>query len=182
VSADEKKRKEQERRLQGAVMESLTTKFVGAKEVQKALQDIFGEDFKSLVSVSQIAGDDDKAINYNSIVIYASSPEILKTVKEVVAQIDKPKPMVEMEALFVELTFNDNTNIGTNWDVMTNPLKFQEEAPAQNPENDPIKYYTARFGSFWRISPWEAEATIEACTVLGTAGSLPIEGQGHVGT
>jgi len=45
---------------------------------------------------------------------------------------------------------------------MTNPLKFQEEAPAQNPENDPIKYYTARFGSFWRISPWEAEATIEA--------------------
>jgi len=162
VSADEKKRKEQERRLQGAVMESLTTKFVGAKEVQKALQDIFGEDFKSLVSVSQIAGEDDKAVNYNSIVVYASSRDILNTVKSVVAQIDRPKPMVEMEALFIELTANGDKNIGVDWNVMTNPLKFQEEAPAQNPENDPMKYYTARFGSFWRISPWEAEATISA--------------------
>lgn len=162
VSADEKKRKEQEKRLQGAVMESVTTKFVGAKEVQKALTDIFGDEFNSLVSVSQIAGDDDKEINYNSIVIYASSREILNTVKNVVAQIDRPKPMVEMEALFVELTSNSSTDVGTNWNVMTNPLKFQEEAPAQNPENDPMKYYTARFGSFWRISPWEAEATIEA--------------------
>jgi len=77
------------------------------------LQDIFGEDFKSLVSVSQIAGDDDKAVNYNSIVVYASSREILNTVKSVVAQIDRPKPMVEMEALFIELTANDDKNIAS---------------------------------------------------------------------
>ena len=168
VSQEEKKRKEQERRLQGAVMESLTTKFVGAKEVQEALNSIFDEDYGSLVSVSQLAGEDEKEINYNSIVIYASSPEILETVKKVVAQIDRPKPMVEMEALFVELTLNDNKDIGANWNVMTNPLKFQEEAPAQNPENDPMKYYTARFGQFWRISPWEAEATISAIQGSGT--------------
>ena len=168
VSQEEKKRKEQERRLQGAVMESLTTKFVGAKEVQEALNAIFDEDYGSLVSVSQLAGEDEKEINYNSIVIYASSPEILATVKKVVAQIDRPKPMVEMEALFVELTLNDNKDIGANWNVMTNPLKFQEEAPAQNPENDPMKYYTARFGQFWRISPWEAEATISAIQGSGT--------------
>lgn len=167
VSQEEKKRKEQEKRLQGAVMESITTKFVGAKEVQEALEDIFDEDFKSLVSVSQLAGDDEKEINYNSLVIYASSPEILKTVKEVVAQIDRPKPMVEMEALFVELTMNENKDIGANWDVMTSPLKFQEEAPAQNPENDPMKYFTSRFGQFWRISPWEAEATIDALQGTG---------------
>ncbi len=168
VSQEEKKRKEQERRLQGAVMESLTTKFVGAKEVQEALNAIFDEDYGSLVSVSQLAGEDEKEINYNSIVIYASSPEILATVKKVVAQIDRPKPMVEMEALFVELTLNENKDIGANWNVMTNPLKFQEEAPAQNPENDPMKYYTARFGQFWRISPWEAEATISAIQGSGT--------------
>ena len=168
VSQEEKKRKEQERRLQGAVMESLTTKFVGAKEVQEALNSIFDEDYGSLVSVSQLAGEDEDEINYNSIVIYASSPEILETVKKVVAQIDRPKPMVEMEALFVELTLNDNKDIGANWNVMTNPLKFQEEAPAQNPENDPMKYYTARFGQFWRISPWEAEATISAIQGSGT--------------
>jgi len=84
----------------------------GAKEVQEALEDIFDEDFKSLVSVSQLAGEDEKEINYNSLVIYASSPEILKTVKEVISQIDKQKPMVEMEALFVELTMNENKDIG----------------------------------------------------------------------
>ena len=162
VSQEEKKRKEQEARLQGAVMESITTKFVGAKEVQEALENVFGEEFKSLVSVSQLAGDDEKEINYNSLVIYASSPEILKTVKEVIAQIDRPKPMVEMEALFVELTMNENEYLGANWNIMTEPLKFQEEAPAQNPENDPMKYYTTRFGQFWRISPWEAEATLTA--------------------
>jgi len=162
VSQEEKKRKEQEARLQGAVMESITTKFVGAKEVQEALENVFGEEFKSLVSVSQLAGDDEKEINYNSLVIYASSPEILKTVKEVIAQIDRPKPMVEMEALFVELTMNENEDLGANWNIMTEPLKFQEEAPAQNPENDPMKYYTTRFGQFWRISPWEAEATLTA--------------------
>jgi len=162
VSQEEKKRKEQEKRLQGAVMESITTKFVGAKEVQEALENVFGEEFKSLVSVSQLAGDDEKEINYNSLVIYASSPEILKTVKEVITQIDRPKPMVEMEALFVELTMNENEDLGANWNIMTEPLKFQEEAPAQNPENDPMKYYTTRFGQFWRISPWEAEATLTA--------------------
>ncbi len=167
VSQEEKKRKEQEARLQGAVMESVTTKFVGAKEVQEALEKIFGEDFKSLVSVSQLAGEDEKTINYNSVVIYASSPEILKTVKEVIAQIDRPKPMVEMEALFVELTMNENEDLGVNWNMMTNPLKFQEEAPAQNPENDPMKYYTTRFGQFWRISPWEAEATLTALQGTG---------------
>jgi len=43
VSQEEKKRKEQEKRLQGAVMESVTTKFVGAKEVQEALKEIFDE-------------------------------------------------------------------------------------------------------------------------------------------
>ena len=90
VSQEEKKRKEQEKRLQGAVMESLTTKFVGAKEVQEALEDIFDADFKSLVSVSQLAGDNEDEVNYNSIVIYASSKEILETVKGVVAQIDEP--------------------------------------------------------------------------------------------
>jgi type IV pilus assembly protein PilQ len=168
VSQEEKKRKEQEKRLQGAVMESVTTKFVGAKEVQEALEEIFDEDFKSLVSVSQLAGDDEKEINYNSIVIYASSPEILATVKDVIAQIDRQKPMVEMEALFIELTMNDNKDIGANWDVMTNPLKFQEEAPAQNPDNDPMKYFTSRFGQFWRISPWEAEATIDALHGTGS--------------
>lgn len=168
VSQEEKKRQEQERRLQGAILESITTKFVGAKEVQKALEDVFGEDFKSLVSVSQLAGDDEDEINYNSLVVYASSPEILKTVKDVIAQIDKQKPMVEMEALFIELTMNDNKDIGADWNVMTSPLKFQEEAPAQNPENDPMKYYTSRFGQFWRISPWEAEATISALQGTGT--------------
>jgi len=100
-------------------------------------------------------------------VVYASSRDILNTVKSVVAQIDRPKPMVEMEALFIELTANDDKNIGVDWNVMTNPLKFQEEAPAQNPENDPMKYYTARFGSFWRISPWEAEATVSALNGSG---------------
>ena len=99
------------KRLQGAVMESITTKFVGAKEVQEALENVFGEEFKSLVSVSQLT-DDEKEINYNPFVIYASSPEILKTVKEVIAQIDRPKPMVEMEALFVELTMNENEDSG----------------------------------------------------------------------
>ena len=123
-------------------MESLTTKFVGAKEVQEALEDIFDADFKSLVSVSQLAGDNEDEVNYNSIVIYASSKEILETVKGVVAQIDRPKPMVEIEALFIELTSNDNKMMGADWTVMKEPLQFQEEAPAQNPENDPMKYYT----------------------------------------
>jgi len=168
VSQEEKKRKEQEKRLQGAVMESLTTKFVGAKEVQEALEDIFDADFKSLVSVSQLAGDNEDEVNYNSIVIYASSKEILETVKGVVAQIDRPKPMVEIEALFIELTSNDNKMMGADWTVMKEPLQFQEEAPAQNPENDPMKYYTTRFGQFWRISPWEAEATISAMQGTGT--------------
>ena len=168
VSQEEKKRKEQEKRLQGAVMESLTTKFVGAKEVQEALENIFDADFKSLVSVSQLAGDNEDEVNYNSIVIYASSKEILETVKGVVAQIDRPKPMVEIEALFIELTSNDNKMMGADWTVMKEPLRFQEEAPAQNPENDPMKYYTTRFGQFWRISPWEAEATISAMQGTGT--------------
>lgn len=162
VSQEEKKRKEQETRLKGAVMDTITTKFVGAKDVQKALEDIFGDEFKSLISVSELAGDDEDEKNYNSVVVYASSNEILNTVKDVIAKIDRPKPMVEMQALFVELTYNENKDLGTDWNVMTNPLKFQEEAPDQNPENDPMRYYTSRFGQFWRISPWEAEAMITA--------------------
>ena len=35
-----------------------------------------------------------------------------------------------------------------------------------------MKYYTARFGQFWRISPWEAEATISAIQGSGRAGCL----------
>jgi len=165
VSKEEKAKKEQEDRLNNAVMEAVTTKFVNADDIQTALDELFGEDFDSLVSISKLSEEEDR--NYNSVVIYASTPQIMETVKKVIQQIDRPKPLVEIEALFVELTITDNKQIGVDWNPMTNPLKFQEEAPAQNPKNDPMKYYTARFGQFWRVSPWEMEATLQALSGAG---------------
>ena len=165
VSKEEKAKKEQEDRLNNAVMEAVTTKFVNADDIQTALDELFGEEFDSLVSISKLSEEEDR--NYNSVVIYASTPQIMETVKKVIQQIDRPKPLVEIEALFVELTITDNKQIGVDWNPMTNPLKFQEEAPAQNPENDPMKYYTSRFGQFWRVSPWEMEATLQALSGSG---------------
>ena len=35
--------------------------------------------------------------------------------------------MVEIEALFVELTLNDNRMMGADWTVMKEPLQFQKK-------------------------------------------------------
>ena len=100
VSQERRSARNRERRLQGCRNGVSRPSSWGQRKSREALNAIFGEDYGSLVSVSQLAGSEDE-INYGSIVIYAY-PEILETSEEVVTQIDRPKPMVGMEALFVE--------------------------------------------------------------------------------
>lgn len=160
ASRAEKELRERENRLVNSFMEVVTTRYTAVADVKSAIESMLGDDYGALCKITRVSNDDSR--NYNSLVIHAANRTILDNVRQLIRTIDIPKPMVEIEALFVEVVIGDNMEKGIDWTIMKNPLTFTENAPPQNPKNDPLKFYTLSFGQFWRTSPWEAEAMLDA--------------------
>ena len=147
----EKDRTEQERtmkaledRLSNGIMRTFVLNYVGASDVSDTLNNILGESAKSVCSVAVLgetssssgsgttsSSESDSPMSdreYATIVVYAANNKIMDYISNVIKEMDKPKPMVEVEAVFVEVASNKNTNLGFDWSIMPDPLKFVESS------------------------------------------------------
>lgn len=176
-SEKQRELREQTERIENGVMEVVTVRNVEVEDVRGALEKTFGEESDKVVTVSKVATDEKR--QYNSVLVYAANRKILDSVKDMIKSIDVDQPMVEIEVLFMEISTNNTKDMGVDWNVMTKPLEFAEANPGSLPGNgiqiagetvdaNVVNNFTnARFGQFWRLSPWQAEATVTALASSG---------------
>lgn len=136
--------------LSQSVMEVVPVKYVSVEDVESAVNSTIGNGSDSVVKVTKLENGTDRS--FRSVVVYAASQRVLDMVKKVIKQIDVPKPMVEIEILFAEVSLNNNKNAGLTWNPMTNPITFTEN-------NDGLGVFT--LGSFTR-SAISMEAALTA--------------------
>jgi len=110
--------------LSKSVMEVIPVKYVSVSDVEGAINTTIGNGSESVVKVTKLENGSDRS--YRSIVVYAASKRVLDIVRKVVKQIDIPKPMVEIEILFAEVSLGDNDNFGFNWKPLASPITFTE--------------------------------------------------------
>lgn len=181
---DDKDKTEQERsmkaleeRLSNGIMKTFVLNYVGASDVSDTLNNILGENTKSVCSVAVLgetssssgsgttsSSESDSPMSdreYATIVVYAANNKIMDYISNVIKEMDKPKPMVEVEAVFVEVASNKNTNLGFDWSIMPDPLKFVESSIGavlvDNPEELTPIYRKTTIGQMRRTSGVSAE-------------------------
>jgi type II secretory pathway component GspD/PulD (secretin) len=165
VTEEAKKIKDKERLLSQGIMDVVTVKYVDVKDVETTLRAALGEDNKELFKISKLNAEDNR--NYNSLVIYAANQGVMDRIKDLVKRLDAPKPMIEIEATFVELGLSNNKDLGLNWDVMEDKLTFQENGDYSPTyytnnaaDNQPIKWDSPNM--FIRTAPWKIATQLVA--------------------
>ncbi len=83
--------------------------WVRADEIQKVLDPLL-EETKGAVSIDM----------RSNTVIVSTTPAMIKTIREIVPELDQPDKQVEIEARFVELTQTAGRNLGISWDIYRN--------------------------------------------------------------
>jgi type II secretory pathway component GspD/PulD (secretin) len=111
-------------RLRGTEVRLFDVKFVAVDDLEKAIQEVLGDDFKDVVRIKSLSVGGER--NYSSILVSAPSQQILERVGDLIRSIDREKPMVEIEALFVEVTMNNQDELGLEWGILPNAMEYQE--------------------------------------------------------
>lgn len=137
----EKELKALESRISKGKMKTFTLSYVSASDVSSALNKLLGDNAKNVCSVA-VLGDDDSGgetssssssstedeREYATIIVYAANQEIMDYITTVIKDIDIPKPMVEVEVVFVEVASNKNSDIGFDWSILPDPIEFLESS------------------------------------------------------
>jgi len=171
VPEAEREDKRKEEKMTSSVMEVVSVKYVSVADIESTIKNTFVGEESSLVKISKVESEDTRS--YNNLVITAVNRNILDTVKKVISTIDKPRPMVEIEVLFVELIRSNDSSTGIDWNLSTAPFKWEEGASggaggAGGEEGDEPSggtdstFEPFRFGTFYRLTPWQAEAVLSA--------------------
>jgi type II secretory pathway component GspD/PulD (secretin) len=111
-------------RLKGTEVRMFDVKFVAVDDLEQAIQEVLGDDFKDVVRVKSLSVGGVR--NYSSILVSAPTREIIDRVGDLIRSIDREKPMIEIEALFVEVTLNNQEELGLEWSLLPNALEYQE--------------------------------------------------------
>jgi type II secretory pathway component GspD/PulD (secretin) len=154
VSDTEREDARREKRLTSSVVEVIGVKYVSVEDVEEAIKKTIGEDSNTMVKISSVSSEEGR--NYNNLVVSTANEKLMATVKNIIAIIDIPKPMVEIEVLFVELIDSLNSETGFDWDPAKTPFTFEEE------KSDTGNLDLFRFGTFYRMTPWQAEVALSA--------------------
>lgn len=140
-----------EARISKGQMKTFTLSYVSASDVSDALNKVIGNNAKDVFSVSVLGGDGNSGSStggsttssvstssnssgtreYSTIIVYAANENIMNYITKVITEIDKPKPMVEVEAVFVEVSNNRNSDVGFDWSILTDPINFVESTIGQ---------------------------------------------------
>jgi type II secretory pathway component GspD/PulD (secretin) len=111
-------------RLKGTEVRMFDVKFVEVGDLEQAIQEVLGDDFKDVVRVKSLSVGGVR--NYSSVLVSAPNREIIDRVGELIKSIDREKPLIEIEALFVEVTLNDQDELGLEWSLLPNALEYHE--------------------------------------------------------
>lgn len=173
VSETEKESARKEDKLTTSLVEVVSVKYVSVKDIEDTIKKTFVDEGDSLVKISKVATDDKRS--YNNLVVTATNKRLMDAVKKIIAIIDKPKPMVEIEVLFVELIRSNNSDTGIDWNLAAAPFEWSEGgAPSGGDGGDDgdsggtataggtASFDPFRFGTFYRLTPWQAKATLTA--------------------
>lgn len=160
ITEKERDDERKEKKLTSSIMEVVSVKYVSVADIEETIKKTIMEGEESLVKVSKISTDDTRS--YSTLVLTAPNKKLLETVKKIIATIDTPRPMVEIEVLFVELIKSGTSDTGIDWQMSTEPFKFKEGAALGELTEvmDPF-----RFGTFGRLTPWQAEAALKSLKV-----------------
>lgn len=139
LSEREKEIFETEKRISKGVTRTFILNYVKAADVAAAINKVLGENAKNVCSVSVLGGTDSEDTEesgiienemreYSTVLVYAVNENIMKHIENLIVAIDTPKPLVEVEAVFVEVSSNDNRDFGFDWSIMPNPIQFVESS------------------------------------------------------
>ena len=173
MSEREKEIFETEKRISKGVTKTFILNYVKAADVASALNKVLGESAKNVCSVSVLGGSDSEETEesgiienemreYSTILVYAVNENIMNHIEGLITAIDTPKPLVEVEAVFVEVSSNDNRDFGFDWNIMPNPIQFVESSIGttivDSTEAVPI-FNKTTLGQFRRTSAASGEIT-----------------------
>jgi type II secretory pathway component GspD/PulD (secretin) len=162
----EKKREYDEtiERLGNTVVQMFDVKFIAVVDLEQAFKEVFGEDFKNFVRLKSLSNDSNR--NYSTILVSAPSQQIIDKVAKLIKTIDREKPMVEIEALFVEVSLNDQDGLGFNWSIFPQPVQYQEIPSVL--ETTLGDLYNAKYPSrFVRVSGLDVSAQLKQLAESG---------------
>lgn len=127
-----------ERRISNGVIRTFVLNYVGANDVQEALDDLFDEETDSVFSISVLGGDGSSGgtsgstssteREYSTVIVYAANQRVMEYIANAIKDLDRPRPMVEVEAVFVEVTSNRDSDLGITWDILPDPISFVEQS------------------------------------------------------
>lgn len=160
-SQEEMEIRHKQMRLEESVMDIIVVNYVDVEDIEGALTSTIGENYSDLCTVKNLSQSTADR-SYNSIVVHAANAVILERVRELVKLMDAEKPLVEIEATFIEITQTEGKNLGITWNPQTEPFTIQEEMPVISDGAMPGTPSILRFGEFWRTNPWTAEAILKA--------------------
>lgn len=163
AAEEEKTMRSREDRLNNSIMEIVDVRYVNVEDVEKAISAVLGEENKNLVSVKQLASHADR--NYNSLVLYGANTTIISNVKKLISTLDVKKPMVEIKALFVELSIDDEQSKGFDWTIMKEPLNFAETGDDRPTGGTSL--FNMKFGEMVRTTPLQVETTLKHLSTNG---------------
>lgn len=155
LTEQEKNIRNMEKRFKDGILESVSIRYTTVQDVTKALSALVGADDNPLVSIASLGtgGGDISGREYNTIALYAADKDIMERVKKLIKELDVPRPMVEVEALFLEVSNNKNQNVGITWDILTEPLEFLEKGTVFNGN---------KLNPIIRGNAWKSEVMIQA--------------------
>ena len=140
MSEKQKEINAMERRISNGEIRTFVLNYVGADDVQEALDELFDEEADSVFSISVLGGDSagsggasasaasGSTREYSTVIVYAANKRVMDYIAQAIRDLDRPRPMVEVEAVFVEVTSNNDNNFGITWDIMPTPIEFLEES------------------------------------------------------
>jgi type II secretory pathway component GspD/PulD (secretin) len=151
-------------RLGNTVVQMFDVKFVAVEDLEKAFEALLGDDFKDLVKLKSLSSDGNR--NYSTVLVSAPSQKIIDKVAALVKTIDREKPMIEIEALFVEVSLNDQNGLGFDWSIFPEAVQYTEIPIALGTTMGDL--YTGRYpGRFARVSPFNVSAQLKQLAESG---------------
>lgn len=143
--------------LKENVMKAFDIKYVSTEDVEKSLKNIFGTN--SAFQISRLAQDNTR--EHSRIIVSAGDEGVMTKVATLIKTMDVPKPMIEIEATFVETTRGKDQDFGVEWNAMTEPLQIAEQI------GEGLLGDVGKFGTFARANAWQSEALLKALRTDG---------------
>lgn len=160
-SEDSIRQQQESKFLEDFMVDSIETKYIPAKDAKDAVMAMFGDKGKEYCQLevagqtaAQEGGSGVIAMS-NLILIRAKSQNMIDLAKRLVKLADRPRPMIDLEVTFIDLTNASGSEVGLDWTLFKDGINWAEEAVA-----DTELFGSFRVGKITRTTPFDATALL----------------------